>query len=88
MKVAFRRRSLKDLASLPSEVRRRVERFLVEEVPAAESVAAAGKIEQLRGFPDCYKVRFGDYRVGLRLVGETLIVERVLHRREIYRKFP
>jgi mRNA-degrading endonuclease RelE of RelBE toxin-antitoxin system len=42
----------------------------------------------MAGFPGFYKARFGDYRLGARLDGEVLILERVLDRKEIYRKFP
>lgn len=47
-----------------------------------------GKIEKLRGYQNFHKVRFGNYRLGIRLEGEILILERVLHRKDIYRYFP
>ncbi len=34
------------------------------------------------------RIRIGDYRLGIIFDGETLIFERVLHRKEIYRYFP
>jgi mRNA interferase RelE/StbE len=88
VKVLFKKIFLKDLAAIPARARPQIERFAFEEMPGIESIQAAGKIEKLKGYPDCYKIRFGDYRVGLRAEGETVIFERVLHRKEIYRKFP
>jgi mRNA interferase RelE/StbE len=35
-----------------------------------------------------YRVRIGDYRIGLELAGDELIFVRCLHRKEIYRYFP
>jgi mRNA interferase RelE/StbE len=88
LKVAYRRRFLRDLARIPREQRGRIERYAFEELPQAPSLAATGKLERMAGFPGFYKARFGDYRLGARLDGEVLILERVLDRKEIYRKFP
>lgn len=79
---------MKDLAAIPAKVRSPIEQFVFEEIPGIESIQAAGKVEKLKGHTGCYKTRFGDYRVGMRVQGETVIFERVLHRKEIYRKFP
>ena len=43
---------------------------------------------KLKGYRNYYKIRFGDYRVGLRYEDDTLIFERVLHRKDIYKYYP
>lgn len=88
MEVRYRRRFLRDLAALPPPIRRRVETFAFETLPAAESLAATGAAEKLRGARDVYKVRFGSYRLGLRILDGVLVIERVLDRKDIYRVFP
>jgi mRNA-degrading endonuclease RelE of RelBE toxin-antitoxin system len=42
----------------------------------------------MKGYLGFFKVRFGNYRVGLSLEGDGIVFERVLHRKEIYRYFP
>jgi mRNA interferase RelE/StbE len=44
----------------------------------------------MKGYPDKYKIRVGDYRIGLTVDAptKTLICQRVAHRRDIYRIFP
>jgi mRNA interferase RelE/StbE len=42
----------------------------------------------MKGYPSYYKIRFGSYRVGIKLENEIVIFERALHRKEIYRYFP
>ena len=64
MKTSYRKRFLKDLASLPSPVRAQVEHFVFDEVPQAGSLQETGKAERMTGYPGCYKARFGSYRVG------------------------
>jgi mRNA interferase RelE/StbE len=88
LRVAYRKRFLKDLARVPGELRPRIEQFVFNELPAATSVAVTGRFEQMTGFPGFYKARFGAYRIGARLDGDTLTLERVLDRKDIYRKFP
>ena len=88
MKVVYQKRFLKDLASVPSNLRPSIERFAFEELPRADSLYSTGKVEKLKGHANFFKVRFGDFRVGLSLTDDTVTLERVLNRKEIYRKFP
>jgi mRNA interferase RelE/StbE len=87
--VVYKRTFLKDLARLPSHVRERVKEIAFGE-EFKEDPFLKGKVQKMEGFTHFYKIRFGDYRVGLRIDAESKEIEfrRVLHRREIYRKFP
>lgn len=44
----------------------------------------------MKGYKDKYKIRVGDYRIGLTLNQEnqTILCQRVAHRSEIYKIFP
>lgn len=42
----------------------------------------------MKGYIGFYKIRFGDYRIGLKVEGDVVILERTLHRKDIYRYFP
>ena len=43
---------------------------------------------KLKGYKDYYKIRFGNYRAGIRLVNNKFIFERILHRKDIYKFYP
>jgi mRNA interferase RelE/StbE len=88
LKVTYQKRFLTDLAKVPAEIRKGVEKFVFEEVPKLNSLGESGKIEQMKGYKGYYKARFGSYRVGLKVEADTVSFERVLHRKEIYRYFP
>lgn len=88
MKVQYRKRFLKELSNIPSETRQRIEKFVFEDLPETNSISNLGVIEQMKGYRSYYKVRFGSYRIGLKIDQEKIILERVLHRRDIYRYFP
>ena len=87
MKAEYRK-NLKELAKIPAHTRRDIEVFAFEEVLQLDSIAQSGKIEKLKGYTNYYRVRFGSYRVGLQVEGDTVTFERTLHRKEIYRFFP
>ena len=88
MNVRYQKRFLKDLARIPSKRRKRIEQFVFDEVPSLGAISESGKVEQMTGYPGFYKVRFGDYRIGLKIQNDTVFFERVLHRKDIYRFFP
>ena len=81
---------LKDLAGLPVKVRKRVEEFAFELLPSADNPLELEKLDKLKGYDDFYKVRFGSYRLGARLdrKDKEIHLLRVMHRRDIYRRFP
>ena len=88
MKTIYKKRFLKDLAKLPLEARKAIEKFAFEEAPKLKSVGESGKIEQMKGYKGYYKVRYGSYRIGLKVGADLISFERVLDRKEIYRYFP
>jgi mRNA interferase RelE/StbE len=76
--------ALRDLRTLPGDVRRRV---------AARIDALAGNprppgVEMLQGEENLCRVRMGDYRIVYQVESKALVVlvVRVGHRREVYRR--
>lgn len=88
MKIEYRKKFLKELARVPTKTRVNIEEFVFKKLPKSESISDSGKIEQMKGYPSYFKIRFGSYRVGLKIENDTVIFERVMHRKEIYRYFP
>jgi mRNA interferase RelE/StbE len=87
--IRYTRTFLKEMAKLPADVRQRVEHIAFGE-QIKHDPFLQGKTQKLSGFQTYYKIRIGRYRIGLQIKPETHVVEfqRVLHRRDIYRKFP
>ena len=88
MKIVYRKKFLKELANIPSATRSKMETFAFEELPKAKSIFEIGAAEQMKGYPSYYKVRFGSYRIGLKMENDRVILEKALHRKDIYRHFP
>ena len=54
----------------------------------ANALPEIRNIKLLQGHEDFYRIRVGDYRIGLFVEGETVAFVRILHRKEVYRYFP
>lgn len=75
------------MAAIPEIDRLKIEQFVFNETPNIKSFRDL-RSEKLQGYKNCYKVRFGNYRVGLKYENNTISFDRVLHRKEIYKYFP
>ncbi|MFN5966173.1 MAG: type II toxin-antitoxin system RelE family toxin [Pseudanabaena sp.] len=88
MQVEFRKTFKQDLKKLKdSKVLKRIQK-VVEEVELANGLSDIRNIKLLQGHEDFYRIRVGDYRIGLFVERETIAFVRVLHRKEVYRYFP
>ncbi len=89
MRIAFRQSFERDLKKLRSNtpLLARVQQ-VVEEVEAAEAFGAVANVTKMQGWSSYYRIRIGDYRLGLKLQEDEVVFLRCLHRRDIYRRFP
>ena len=89
MNFEFRKSFVRDLKKKAKAIKLR-SRILetIQEVNKAESLAEIKNVKKLKTEGDYYRIRLGDYRIGLKLEAGTVIFIRVLHRNEIYRYFP
>ncbi len=89
MKTAFRKSFTDDLrkhrrqTALLSQIRE-----IILEIETAETLASIKNIKKLKAHGPYYRIRVGDYRLGLTIEAETVTFVRLLHRKEIYRYFP
>ena len=78
----------RDLRRIRSaEVHQRVLRKL-EEPEAAPTIEEVSSTGRLTAYGRHYRVRIGDYRLGIAMENDVAVLVRRLHRREIYRVFP
>ena len=88
MNVEFRKSFEKDLSKIRDvELLQRI-KGVIEEVESLDSLTDVSNIKKLKAEGDYYRVRVGDYRIGLSISEDVATFVRVLHRKEIYRYFP
>lgn len=88
MKVLFRASFARDLRAIRDQgLLDRIKR-LIHTVENASTLTDISGLKKLRGGTNYYRIRIGEYRVGLAVDEDRVEFVRVLHRREIYRYFP
>jgi mRNA interferase RelE/StbE len=88
LKVRFKDTFARDLRALKdNSVLSRI-REAIEKVEKADNLIALGGVKRLRAEGNFYRLRVGDYRIGLVVEQDVAVFVRALHRREVYRYFP
>jgi mRNA interferase RelE/StbE len=88
MRTHFRRSFVRDLKKVRDRrVLEQVE-LAITAVEAAGAVHEVADMKKMSGSSGFYRIRVGEYRIGLTVEGDEVEFVRVLHRREIYRHFP
>ena len=88
MKIEFRKSFEKDLLKiLDAKLYERIQEA-IEQVEKAENLSEVSNVKKLKGEADYYRIRLGDYRVGIKVNDNLVSFVRILHRKEIYRYFP
>jgi mRNA interferase RelE/StbE len=87
MKVQFRASFAKDLQSIRDKHLLGRIKQVVESVERAESLEDIPHLKKLRG-GNYFRIRLGDYRLGLVMERDEVAFVRALHRKDVYRYFP
>jgi mRNA interferase RelE/StbE len=61
---------------------------VIEEIKAANELNQVRNLKKMQGYDTLYRVRLGDYRIGIEVIAEEVIFVRFLHRKDMYRRFP
>ena len=89
MKIEYNERFLKDLKKLKKvPIYQQLKVYCFEELLTYESLSLIQGLKKIQGYKNYYRIRFGDYRIGLKKEGDTIHLMRVLHRKDVYKFFP
>ena len=62
---------------------------LISTIGDAETIREIPHTRKIEGYGSYYRVKLGEYRLGMEAVSDTeLVLLRFLHRKDIYRHFP
>lgn len=88
MKTVFAASFERDLKSIRQRHVRDAVRAIISAVEGATCPAEIAGLKKLKAAGSYFRLRIGDYRLGLVIDGDTVKFVRILHRGEIYRYFP
>ena len=88
MNVQFRASFSKDLRSIKNKNLLGRIRETIEYIEKAKKLSDIANLKKLKGGSIYYRIRVGEYRIGLTIEDDTVVFVRFLNRKEIYRYFP
>jgi mRNA interferase RelE/StbE len=88
MKATFRKSFGRDVKKIKDQAILDRVREAIEHVEAAAGLRAVAALKKLSGTDDCYRIRVGEYRIGVVIEGDAVEFVRCLPRRDLYRYFP
>ncbi|HQW27055.1 MAG TPA: type II toxin-antitoxin system RelE/ParE family toxin [Saprospiraceae bacterium] len=88
MKVEFLSKFNKDLEKLDVDHVRNAVLKSIRFVETAKHFSEIPHIKKLKGHKSAYRIKIGDYRIGLFIEGNVAEFARIHHRKDIYTFFP
>ena len=79
-------KDLDDIQNNPNVKKRLLE--AIRKFKEAGSISDFQGVRKIQGYSDYFRIKIGDYRLGIKLVQNGVELIRFLHRKEIYRRFP
>ena len=88
MIVEFTSRFSKDLDKINQASVKKDISDIIYEVKIAANLSEIKNIKKLKGHSTAYRIRTGDYRIGLFVENGVVEFARAIHRKDIYKVFP
>lgn len=88
MKIKFESKFSKDLRKIKDQKLLSQIKIVINECKLAQTLDDIKNLKKLKGYQTFYRIKIGDYRIGMAFINDEFIFTRFLHRREIYRFFP
>lgn len=88
MIVKFKSSFLKDIKKIKDTL---LKDEVYKAITQAEDVAFVSEIhnlKKLKGYNSSYRIRIGDYRIGIKITDQVVHFVAFSHRKDIYKKFP
>ena len=89
MNILYAKRFSKDIDAIRHETKIKKRLLdLVGQIKKVDILSDISGVKKIEGYPGYFRIRIGDYRLGLKVTGNSVEMIRFLHRKEIYRRFP
>jgi mRNA interferase RelE/StbE len=88
MKTRFALTFSRDLGRIRDKAILNRVRSVIEQYEQIDSVSDARQLKKLKGEDGFYRIRVGDYRIGVTIEDGVITFVRFLHRKDLYRYFP
>jgi mRNA interferase RelE/StbE len=88
LKIAYLKKFSKDLDRIKKPKDRESILEIIKLVKQVQVFTEVPGIKKLKGYDDAFRIRSGDYRIGVFVSEELVEFARVAYRKDIYKIFP
>ena len=88
MELEFRESFGKDIDKIQDKKVMKTCFDIIELIPNINRLSDIPHIKKLKGSKNFYRIRIGDYRIGVEFKDSKLIFKRFLLRKDVYKYFP
>ena len=60
----------------------------IQNVELSDNIKQINDLKKLEGHKSFYRIKLGDYRIGVKIDSEVVVFVTVAHRKDIYKLFP
>jgi len=88
MKIEFKKSFLKELKKLKNKSLKANVAECILQVESAKNLSQIKNLKKLTGYDVYYRIRVGDYRIGIKIEKDVVFFVVFEHRKSIYQGFP
>ena len=88
MNVKYEARFEKDIHCIKDAAILSKLKKIIIQCKEAQELSEIRHLKKMQGYATFYRLRIGDYRLGIEFTNNELIFTRFLHRKDIYKVFP
>ncbi len=88
MNVLFTARFHKDISKITDDDLLERVALVIEDLENAHNLSIISNVKKMKGYSGYFRIRIGDYRLGIYLKKGSIFIQRFAHRKNIYDIFP
>ena len=88
MQVLYKKSFQKDLLKIRDRKLKESVAGIVELAEKIKDPSSLPQLKKLKGFKNYFRIRIGDYRIGIQIIQSTITFVTIGHRKDIYKDFP
>ena len=88
MKVAVQKSFEKDISKIKNKLLAQKILSTIEELETFGVISDIPHLKKLKGEGNYYRIRIGEFRLGFKIEKDTIVLLRIMARKDIYKYFP
>jgi len=88
MQALFEENFEKDLREIKDEKIKEKLKKIIADIKTSSNISEIRNLKKLKEHKSYFRIRIGEYRIGIEIIKHKVIFTRFLHRKDIYKYFP